>query len=139
MFTVGSLISLGGKCRNRCDSRPSPVQRRSCGTATLPPTKTAGPPRRRYAAETGRPVGTDVSLRQVELPVLGAADEGQPLLRREQQHCPGPVLRVTQGHGPADERDLDAVVGVRTTASALAPRGTLEVHAEAFGFDFHYS
>src|SRR5689334_16079038 len=68
-------------------------------------------------------------LREVELPVLGAADEGQPLFRGEQQNRPGLVLRVAKGHGPADEGDLDTVVRIGTAAGALAPGGTVEVDA----------
>src|ERR1700754_3849923 len=76
---------------------------------------------------------------QVELAVLGSADEGVPLRLREDQRRSAGVLRVANRDCGADKGDFNAVVAVGAACRALAPDGPAQVDPEPLGLDFHHS
>jgi putative copper export protein/methionine-rich copper-binding protein CopC len=67
-------------------------------------------------------------LRDVEVAVLGAADEGGPLEVREHQHRTGAILAVPDRDLGVQDRDLDAVVAaVAVAAAPLLPGRAVEL------------
>ena len=69
---------------------------------------------------------------QVELAVLGAADESVPFVRREEEHVAVGLAGVTDGDTAVQQGDLDGGgTRLRGTAAA-APYGVGQISLELF-------
>src|SRR5438046_2434324 len=74
---------------------------------------------------------------EIELAVLGAADERVPLGRGEDQRWAVRILRVTDRDRVIHERHFHAIVTGRTAPTALQPPRTAQINTQPFGLDLH--